>query len=89
MGGLGNAMFQKKLGFVSSASLQHSFYYGQTIFWLFYGEGYGCGIGVVGGCVGEWGIEEGGTDCVIRKASTRSSSKCSFQINSMSISIYS
>ncbi|MGC1931424.1 MAG: hypothetical protein WA667_20825, partial [Candidatus Nitrosopolaris sp.] len=62
-------MFQKKLGFVSSASLQHSFYYGQRIFWLFYGESYGCGVGIVGGRVGEWGIEEGGTDCVITNAS--------------------
>jgi hypothetical protein len=29
--------------------------------------GYGCGVGIVGGRVGGWGIaNEGGADCVIR-----------------------
>ena len=51
-------------------------------------ESYGCGMGIVGGRIGGWGIE-GGVDCVIRIGSKDGlGSKCYFQICSMSISIY-
>jgi hypothetical protein len=33
------------------------------------GESYGGGVGIVGGCVEEWGTEEGGADRVIRNRS--------------------
>ena len=34
---------------------------------LIYSESYGCGLGIVGGRVGGWGIaNEGGVNCVIR-----------------------
>jgi hypothetical protein len=41
-----------------------------TTMGLIYGESYGCGVGIVGGRVGGWGIaNEGGADCVIRNGS--------------------
>ena len=36
-------------------------------------ESYGCGIGIVGGLIGGWGIEyEGGADPVVRNESRNS-----------------
>ena len=53
-------------------------------------ETYGCGIGIVGGRIGEWGIEgEDGANRIVRNGSRDGlGSKCYFQICSMSVSIH-
>jgi hypothetical protein len=53
-----------------------------------YDESYGCGIGIVGGCIGGWGIE-GGTDRVVRNGSKDGlAPSVAFRSIGMSISIY-